>query len=730
MRTHGRSRARLWTLTALALPIAGLVTVSPTAGASVSRAAAVSATVSVNAGQTVATVPATAIGANGSVYDADLTDAAVPGLLKTAGTDLIRFPGGTSSDTYDWKNNTDFISGQTQSTSFDQFATLLSQTGAQGMVTVNYGTGDEIGATQSPALTGAQFAAAWVRYANVTHNYDIKYWEIGNEVYGNGTYGADWEPDQHCAAGADPTDCGPAVYAQNVKAYISAMKAVDPNIVVGVVLTAPGSWPDAVTSGGSPQPWNQTVMTALAGQIGFADVHWYPQNPSSVSPPGPTDAGLLADPAQIPTVVSNLRSQLNQYAGAGASTLPIMVTETNSVSSNPGKQTVSIVNALYLDQDYLGWLQSGVSSVVWWQIHNGIVTAGDNGSSLYGTADYGDYGILSNGTCGAINGSQVCEPAVDTPFPAYYGMQLLGQFIHAGDTLVSASSGQSLVQAYAVKAADGSLRVLLINDDPSNSYTVGLNYTGFTPSTAAPSVSTLAAPGTGITTTATGSAGSRTIAPYSATLITLQPGASVTPPTTPGTPVASGVTSTSVKLAWTASTSSLGIAGYDVVGITASGETTLASPTTNSATISGLTPSTAYTFAVYARDAAGDRSARSGTVAVTTSAGSSGGGTCEVTYTPDVWAGGFTANITLTNTGTAAWTAWTATLTYPAGEKITSAWNTTATQSGNIVTAANLSYNGAVAAAASTSFGVQGTWTTSSASPTAYTVNGHACTIG
>jgi cellulase/cellobiase CelA1 len=115
---------------------------------------------------------------------------------------------------------------------------------------------------------------------------------------------------------------------------------------------------------------------------------------------------------------------------------------------------------------------------------------------------------------------------------------------------------------------------------------------------------------------------------------------------------------------------------------------------------------------------------------VTTSAGSSGGGTCEVTYAPDVWTGGFTANITLANTGTAAWTAWTATLTFPGGDKITSAWNATATQSGNILTATNLSYNGAVAAGASTSFGIQGTWSTSSASPTAYTVNGKACTTG
>src|SRR6266568_1018929 len=451
-----------------AVAVATIFTVAPAWG--VTPAGATAATVSVDATTTLATVPGTAIGINGSTYDGALTDTAVPGLLSAVGTDLVRFPGGTASDSYNWKNNTDVLSGTQQAVNFDQYAALLSQTGAQGMITVNYGTGDTAGAMQSPAESGAQFAADWVRYSNVTKHYGIKYWEIGNEVYGNGTYGANWEPDQHCASGSNPANCGPAVYAQNVKAYVAAMKAVDPSIVVGVVLTAPGSWPDGVTSAGSPQAWNQTVLSALGNQIGFADIHWYPQNPSTVTPPGPTDAGLLGDTSQIPTIVSSTRSLLTQYTGS--SSTPIMVTETNSVSSNPGKQTVSIVNALYLDQDYLGWIGNGVANVDWWQIHNGIVTSGDNGSSLYGTATYGDYGVLSDATCGTGSSAGVCEPAADTPFPAYYGLKLLSQFVHPGDTLVSASSSQSLLQSYAVKGTDGTLRVLLVNDDPSNSYTV------------------------------------------------------------------------------------------------------------------------------------------------------------------------------------------------------------------------------------------------------------------
>ena len=645
-RQVGLRRQRRWLLALLAVPALALAGAPAAWGAPAARSAAtaattaataaatVSATVNVNTAQQIAAVPTTAIGINGSVYDPNLKDAAVPGLLSSAGVKVIRFPGGSESDQYNWETNTDVLSGATEATSFDQYATLLSEAGAQGMVTVNYGTGDAVGATESPAETGAQLAADWVRYANVTHNYGIKYWEIGNEIYGNGTYGANWETDRHCASGSNPANCGPAIYAQNVKAYITAMKAVDPTIKIGVVLTAPGSWPDGVTSAGSPQPWNQTVLSALGSQIDFADVHWYPQNPSTVTPPGPADAGLLGDTAQISGIVSTLRSQLGQYAGDSA--IPISVTETNSVSSNPGKQTVSIVNALYLAQDYLGWLQSGVTNIDWWQIHNNLVTTGDNESSLYGTANYGDYGILSDATCGTIGSAQVCEPAADTPFPAYYGLKLLSQFIHPADTLVSASSSQSLVHAYAVKAANGSLRVLLVNDDPANSYTVGFGYAGFTPASAAPTVSTLTPPGTSITTATAGSAASQTVAPYSAAMITLQPGS-----------------------------------------------------------------------------------------------GGGGGGTaaCHVVYsTQSQWTGGFTANVTLTNTGSTAWTSWTLGFTYPGDQKVTSSWNTgSLTQSGQSVTATNASYNGSVAPAASTSFGVQGTWASSDAPPTSFTVNGAAC---
>ncbi|SEG68107.1 Cellulose binding domain-containing protein [Actinacidiphila yanglinensis] len=520
----------------LAVPVVVLLAALPAAAAtSTPRAHAHSAAdtgtaaVTVAAGTDLATVPSTAVGLNASTYDTHVTDSAVPGLVKDAGVGLMRFPGGTQSDTYDWQSSTDIVSGAHLPTDFDDFTATAAAAGAQTMVTVDYGTGDRVGATRSPAESGAQVAADWVRYANVEHHDHVQYWEIGNEVYGNGTYGGSWEPDDHCGSTfpppTQPDSCGPAVYARTAAGYIRAMKAVDPTIKVGVVLTAPGSWPDGITAPGSPEPWNQTVLDALGSSVDFADVHWYPQNPSNVTPPGPTDAGLLADTAQIPDITASLRSEFGQYAGDAD--LPIMLTETNSVSSNPGKQTLSVVNALYLVQDYAQWTGNGVANVDWWQLHNGIVTGGDNGADLAGSAQYGDYGVLSDGSCGAAqDGTQLCEPAADTAFPAYYGLKLAGAFLHPGDTVVKAASSAPLVQAYAVKSAGGGLKVMLVNDDPSTTYSVALDYTGFTPGSGAPATATLTSPATGITAGTAGSATAQTLPPYTATMLTLSPAAS------------------------------------------------------------------------------------------------------------------------------------------------------------------------------------------------------------
>jgi hypothetical protein len=101
---------------------------------------------------------------------------------------------------------------------------------------------------------------------------------------------------------------------------------------------------------------------------------------------------------------------------------------------------------------------------------------------------------------------------------------------------------------------------------------------------------------------------------------------------------------------------------------------------------------------------------------------------CHVTYTPNNYPGGFTANITLANTGMTAINGWTLQFTFPGDQKITSTWNGTTTQSGKNVSITNASYNASIPANGSTTLGFQGTWTANKTSPASFTVNGATCT--
>ncbi|HAF28623.1 MAG TPA: peptidase M4 [Bacteroidales bacterium] len=85
-------------------------------------------------------------------------------------------------------------------------------------------------------------------------------------------------------------------------------------------------------------------------------------------------------------------------------------------------------------------------------------------------------------------------------------------------------------------------------------------------------------------------------------------------PTAPANLTASNVTTSSVDLNWTASTDNIGVTGYDVY----KNGTYLATTTNTNYSVVGLSAATTYSFYAKAKDAAGNISAASNTVNVTT----------------------------------------------------------------------------------------------------------------
>jgi len=116
-------------------------------------------------------------------------------------------------------------------------------------------------------------------------------------------------------------------------------------------------------------------------------------------------------------------------------------------------------------------------------------------------------------------------------------------------------------------------------------------------------------------------------------------------PSAPTNLAATNVGSTTLTLGWTASTDNVGVTGYNIY----KNGTLLTTVTTTTYNVTGLTAATAYSFYVKAKDAAGNISAASNTVNVTTTSSTD-------TQAPTVPTGVTASSITQT-TATITWTA-------------------------------------------------------------------------
>ena len=394
-------------------------------------------------------------GINTATWDGQLAAPATPtmpaasaflGSDEAAGADYraLRFPGGSTADDFHWQ-------APATGTSFDQFAGVAQGLHAQVVLTANYGTGT------------AQEAADWVAYANKTRGYGFRYWEIGNEEYGT------WETDTHGPAPGHPDDKphDPATYARYAADYMNKMHAADPGIRVGI---------DCDYGDGS-NGWNKAVLTKLAA-LGvlpdFVVQHHYAQGPRLE-----WDQQLLQDGTWAGDADA-LRQQLTQCLGPAGAGVEMLVTEANSLNTDPGKQTTSLTDGLYLADSMGQALLSGYNGLFWWDLHNSKNVdmkpssptygqiLGNNDDALYGWRTWGDFGVLN---------AQGPAPIL---YPTFYVARLLRHFARGGDAVVPVTGGHPLLCAYAALRADGTLSLLVVNKAAA-ALTGNVSLASFTP---------------------------------------------------------------------------------------------------------------------------------------------------------------------------------------------------------------------------------------------------------
>ncbi|MGD9730371.1 MAG: hypothetical protein AB7V39_28910, partial [Nitrospiraceae bacterium] len=131
--------------------------------------------------------------------------------LKEMGVGSLRFPGGEDSDGYLWSvppftesvptlartgrgewpaNDVRFTFPDRRTLrdtlDFDEFMAIANELGAEPVLVVCYDSmykPAEDGGTAPDKARLLKTAVEWVRYANITKGYGVKYWEIGNESY-------------------------------------------------------------------------------------------------------------------------------------------------------------------------------------------------------------------------------------------------------------------------------------------------------------------------------------------------------------------------------------------------------------------------------------------------------------------------------------------------------------------------------------------------------------------
>lgn len=184
---------------------------------------------------------------------------------KKMGVTVLRYPGGSLSDLYHWKDGLGSMDKRKRNLRFDElgddkillgtveYLKLIRSLGAEPLITVNLATGTP------------QEAADWVRWTNITGVKDeqgkplskVKYWEIGNEPYliGNVRKELAVQPEE---------------FVKRANATIKAMKAVDPSIIVGIPLRSDklGSNPATPMVG-----FNDKVLKAMKQPFEFVALH-------------------------------------------------------------------------------------------------------------------------------------------------------------------------------------------------------------------------------------------------------------------------------------------------------------------------------------------------------------------------------------------------------------------------------------------------------------------------
>jgi hypothetical protein len=352
----------------------------------------------------------------------DFTQPGISQAFTSSNMTITRFPGGAQTDIYQWKTGTDGPANTPcagNANPVSTFDALMQDVAIPAnlrvAVTLNYGSNAQCNAGDTP-----QDGAALIAHA-LQEGYNVAFATVGNEQYVPGAIDC---RQPGCVSSRDPNQ-----YSANEPAFYSAIKKANPNIPVCI---------DANLQN-SHSKWNPVVFADATYDC--IEVHYYPQREIT------SDSFLLDD--AVPNFTSDLNAVKSELAAAGRPNTPIYLGEIASELGPYGRQSQSIVGALFAGMAIGEVEQDGLAAMTW---HIGLGSCnarnqgGDFNKAVYGKQNYGGAMIFSDGS------AQNCPaPSQPNTLLATANAFLAGSyFVHAGETMLGSSvQGSSMVRAYA-----------------------------------------------------------------------------------------------------------------------------------------------------------------------------------------------------------------------------------------------------------------------------------------
>ncbi len=378
----------------------------------------------------------------------DITAPGIARSLETAGMQATRWPGGTPADAYHWQTNTMTQCGghnyhADPHSTFDNFMQGVAIPAHLDVaIVVNYGSNQDCSGGADPAE-----AVSWVAYANRTKHYNITWWTVGGELWNRNTI------DLH-SHGVDP-----AQYAEiEATQYYAQMKAASP-IPIHVCVDV------------NPRFRNWDSVVLGRARYDCVEMHYYAQGRNI------DDRRLLHNgAANLAKLIDVLKREL---ADAGHPDTPIYLGEIGSTGGRTGKQTQSIVQALYAAQVIGEIVDAGIPRATWWLGYSNCYlpeNGGDFSPALYGWQNFGGGMIFSGGPARNCRASDV--PPLGTLLPTADAFFVAKYFVRDGEHVVGVrANGLPDVKAYASTYGSG-YALLLINRNEDQSVSSSVTIEG------------------------------------------------------------------------------------------------------------------------------------------------------------------------------------------------------------------------------------------------------------